>query len=119
MKNFFSAIILSVISLLALSQDHPDWVGGYPDGCTSITIGKLATSDGSVITSHTDDSHRRRSWVDIVPEQKHKNGDSVVMYKRVPCDSFAMPTYAHIPIGKIPQVKQTYHFPTNDYIVPE
>jgi hypothetical protein len=27
----------------------------YPDECTSITAGKLATSDGSVITSHTED----------------------------------------------------------------
>lgn len=115
MKNIFFTILLSLLSLLIYCQDHPDWVGGYPDGCTSITIGKNATADGSVITSHTDDSHRTRSWVNIVPEQKHKNGDSLVMYKRVPCDSFAMPTYAHIPIGKIPQAKQTYQYINTAY----
>ncbi|RLD65124.1 MAG: peptidase C69, partial [Bacteroidetes bacterium] len=51
----------------ALSAQQEDWEGGYADGCTSITVGKGATIDGSVITSHTDDSHRTRSWMDVVP----------------------------------------------------
>ena len=97
------------------SQNKPDWVGEFPDACTSITVGKLASADGSVITSHTDDSHRTRSWVDIVPEQKHSNGDSVQMYKRVAYDSLAMPAYAHIPIGKIPQEKHTYQYLNTAY----
>ncbi len=37
------------------------------------------------------------------------------MYKRVACDSFAMPTYAHVPIGEIPQVKETYQFLNTAY----
>jgi len=88
-----------------IGQELPDWEGGFPDGCTSITCGKLATVDGSVITSHTDDSHRTRSWIDVVPPIYHKKGDMVPMYKRLPCDSFAMPTYAHNKIGEIPQVE--------------
>ncbi len=97
------------------AQDLPDWEGGYPDGCTSITCGRLATADGSVITSHTDDSHRTRSWVDIVPAQTHPKGATTDMYKRVPCDSFAMPTYAHNKIGEIPQVKSTYGYINTAY----
>ena len=99
----------------ATGQDKPDWEGGYADGCTSITCGKLATVDGSVITSHTDDSHRTRSWIDVVPPMEHKKGATMPMYKRVPCDTFAMPTYAHNKIGEIPQVDFTYGYLNTAY----
>lgn len=93
----------------------PDWEGGYADGCTTITAGKRATADGSVITSHTDDSHRTRSWMDITPAKIHPEGSTTPMYKRVACDSFAMPAYSHIPIGSIPQVEKTYQFLNTAY----
>ncbi len=105
---------LAMISLSMVAQ-HPDWEGGYADGCTTVTIGKAATSDGSVITSHTDDSHRTRSWMDVVPAKKHPRGAKTTMYKRVPVDSFKMPAYGHIPIGQIPQVKNTYQFLNTAY----
>jgi dipeptidase len=95
--------------------DKSDWEENTPDGCTSITAGKLATADGSVITSHTDDSHRTRSWIDIVPEMKHKKGSTTPMYKRMACDTFAMPTYQHKKIGEIPQVKKTYGYVNTAY----
>jgi len=106
-----SILLFSVL----LSAQRPDWVDGYADGCTSITLGKKATTDGSVITSHTDDSHRTRSWMEVVPTRKHSNTATSPMYKRVPCDSFAMPTYSHIPIGEIPQVKETNQFLNTAY----
>jgi len=112
----YRLLLLAFLSFSTFAwAQHPDWEGGYADGCTSITAGKLATVDGSVITSHTDDSHRTRSWMDIVPAQKYKKGEYVTMYKRVPCDSFAMPTYAHNPIGEIPQLKETYQYLNTAY----
>jgi dipeptidase len=98
-----------------MGQERADWEGGFPDGCTSITCGRLATVDGSVITSHTDDSHRTRSWIDVVPAKKHAKGEMEAIYKRVPCDTFAMPTYAHEKIGEIPQVKYTYGYINTAY----
>ncbi len=98
-----------------ISQDKSDWEGGFPDECTTITLGDLATFDGSVITSHTDDSHRTRSWIDIVPVKDHKPDATVTMYNRVACDSFAMPTYAHEKIGEIPQVAHTYGYINTAY----
>ncbi len=116
MKKPFLTLLISVFILSVYAQaDKSDWEAGIPDGCTSITVGKKATADGSVITSHTDDSHRTRSWIDIVPEKKHEKNAKSTMYKRVACDSFAMPSYAHNPIGDIPQIEKTYGFVNTAY----
>jgi dipeptidase len=108
-------VILGTLLSGDLLAQQPDWEVGFPDGCTSITAGKLATVDGSVITSHTDDSHRTRSWMDIQPARKHPRGSMTTMYKRVPYDSLAMPSYQHIPIGEIPQVRQTHQYVNTAY----
>jgi len=119
MNRLSTALVLILFLSLQIGdsfgQEKPDWVGGYPDGCTSITCGKLATTDGSIITSHTDDSHRTRSWIDVIPAMEHKKGDMMPMYKRVPCDTFDMPTYAHNEIGEIPQVDVTYGYLNTAY----
>jgi len=100
----------------AYSQvDKSDWEGGFPEGCTSITVGKAASFDGSVITSHTDDSHRTRSWMDIQPAKSHAPGSTITMYKRMASDSLVMPTYYHKPIGALRQVENTYGFINSAY----
>ena len=101
--------------LFAGETDKPDWEGGVPEGCTTITVGCKATADGSVITSHTCDSHRTRSWLDITPAKKHKKGSKATIVKRAPYDSLAMPTYKHDVAGKIPQVEHTYGFINTAY----
>jgi dipeptidase len=100
----------------ATSQvDKTDWVGNEPDGCTSITCGRLATIDGSVITSHTDDSHRTRSSIFIQPAKDYPEGAMCDITKRVPCDTFAMPLYVYKKIGEIPQVSHTYAYVNSAY----
>ncbi|MCK5346222.1 MAG: C69 family dipeptidase, partial [Candidatus Heimdallarchaeota archaeon] len=111
-----STFLLSITVLIsAFAQDKSDWKGGVPEGCTSITVGKLASSDGSVMTSHTDDSHRTRSWMDIIPAKTFKPGSKTPMYKRTATDSLAMPAYLHTKIGEIPQVENTYGFINTAY----
>ncbi|MCG8410520.1 MAG: C69 family dipeptidase [Bacteroidales bacterium] len=107
------ALAFSITTLKA--QDKSDWKGGVPEGCTSITVGKLASADGSVITSHTDDSHRTRSWMDVQPAKDYKSGVTTPMYKRTADNSKAMPTYKHEKIGEIPQVAHTYKFINTAY----
>ena len=114
LKIFFVLILTAGFTNLP-AQDKADWKGGVPEGCTSITVGKDATVDGSVITSHTDDSHRTRSWMDIVPAKDHKEGATTPMYKRKSTDSLTMPAYAHYKIGEIPQVEHTYKFINTAY----
>jgi len=113
-KAIIIPLFLTVIAMTAAGQ-RADWEGGFPDGCTSVTAGRKATADGSVITSHTDDSHRTRSWMDIWPPMEHPRGSTTTMYKRVPDDSLVMPAYSHIPIGEIPQVRRTYGFVNTAY----
>ncbi len=105
--------IILIFSLSA--QDKSDWVYEFPDGCTSITVGKEASADGSVITSHTDDSHRTRSWADVVPARDYKKNDMAPMYKREACYDFEMPTNKHVQIGEIPQVRHTFAFLNTAY----
>ncbi len=111
----FTILVFVLFSFQSYTQDKSDWEGGVPEGCTSITVGKLASTDGSVMTSHTDDSHRTRSWMDIIPAKDHEANETVVMYKRIAFDSLAMPSYKHLPIGTIPQVNHTFGFVNSAY----
>jgi len=120
MKDHFPKILVFVVVYLLFfisvtAQEHPDWENFSPDGCTSITVGRLATADGSVITSHTDDSHRTRSWINVILMKKHNRNENTPLYKRIPFDSLAMPTYKHIQIGEIPQVNVTYGYINTAY----
>lgn len=101
--------------LLAWQTDEPDWVDGYPDGCTSITVGRAASADGSVITSHTCDSHRTQAWLSIMPPMDFPDGTKQEMVKRIADDSKAMPAYAYTPTGTIPQAEHTYGYINTAY----
>lgn len=77
--------------------------------CTSIMVGKNASADGSVITSHTCDSWYR-TWMQIVPAKDHKSDAKNTifngrMHTQSPLDSTKM--YQK---GEIPQVAHTYRF---------
>ena len=73
--------------------------------CTDIMVGKLASTDGSVITSHTVDG-RYDSRIIIVPAADHEAGTMAPVYENI--------VYAdHIPLvklGEIPQVAHTYKY---------
>lgn len=92
-------------------QDQVDEISGSME-CTTITVGKKATADGSVFTSHTDDSHRTRTNILIVPAQDHPEGTTVKMYKRQNAseEPGKMAHYQNIEIGEIPQVPHTYKY---------
>jgi dipeptidase len=109
-------IFLLMYALQTFAQiDKSDWIGNEPDGCTSITCGKLATVDGSVITSHTDDSHRTRSSINIQAARDYPAGTMCDITKRVPCDTVAMPLYIYKKVGEIPQVSHTHAYVNSAY----
>jgi dipeptidase len=120
-KIFLSYLSLALLFLpLAAAQslsdkNRPDWLGRRPDGCTSITVGKLATADGSVITSHTCDSHRTEGNLNIIPARTYKTGTWQTLLKRTNDDSLAMPAYKYIPSGRIEQPPQTHGYINTAY----
>lgn len=118
MNRFLNYYLFGLCVLImgsANAQDKSDWQNGVPEGCTTITVGKLATIDGSVITSHTDDSHRTRAWMDVTPSKKHNKGSKFSLYERSAYDSLSMPTYQHVKIGEIDQVANTFQYVNTAY----
>lgn len=68
--------ILFGASLLAqapLEIDPDD--SDFSESCTSIMVGKKASTDGSVMTAHTCDSNYR-TWLEIAASKSYKEGDS-------------------------------------------
>jgi dipeptidase len=84
--------------------------------CTSVLVGKLASVDGSTMTSHSCDSGSDRTWINVVPHKKHKPGEMCKIYfqsKRTsgPDDDDRME------MGEIPQVRETYAYINTAYAV--
>ncbi len=50
------------------------------ESCTSILVGRLASADGSTMTSHSCDSGTDRTWMTIVPGAAHKPGEMEKVY---------------------------------------
>ncbi|MDR1182948.1 MAG: C69 family dipeptidase, partial [Bacteroidales bacterium] len=108
-------MLLLALSHIALFAQTDDSFESIKDECTTITMGKKATDDGSVRTSHTDDSHRTRSNIFITPAKTHAPNATVTMYKRIWCDTTKMRTYYNDSIGVIPQIQQTYAYINSAY----
>jgi dipeptidase len=80
------------------------------DGCTTVTVGKSASFDGSVMTSHTMDGHQDRVWIDIVPAKNHPVGAMKTVMKRIEIDTTAMPSHLWQPAGEIPEAAHTFGY---------
>ncbi|MBN2103934.1 C69 family dipeptidase [bacterium] len=115
MKFIHNLCLFLIIVIQVFASDSSDREDGRPDGCTTITVGKDASEDGSVMTSHTCDSHRTRSWLDIKPARKHSKESLAVIRKRELDDSRAMPAYKHTPVGEMAQVPLTHGFINTAY----
>jgi len=77
------------------------------DGCTDIVVGKMASVDGSVITSHTGCCEECR--VHVVPAQTFKAGEMAPVYYGLQDVRKPLREYGEI-IGYIPQVERTYAY---------
>ncbi len=118
----FALVFLFLVALSSLvtqgnfrESDTQRWESEF-ENCTSILVGKLASVDGSTMTSHSCDSSTDRTWINIVPHKKHRSGDTAKLYfesKRTkgPDDP------DRLDIGEIPQVAETYAFINTAYPV--
>ena len=93
-----------------VAGDDPE----YLESCTSIMAGREATTDGSVITSHTCDAWYR-TWIDIVPAQDHKAGEKDKVYKGTLHTSTPRSREGVTLAGEIPGVPHTYAYLNTAY----
>jgi dipeptidase len=121
-KSFHNIHRLILIFLLVFSIQTQ---AQYPDSdyenqnqvgkCTSIMAGRLATTDGSVITSHTCDGPYR-TWLEVFPHMKYEKGTAHPVYSGTlnPREtSWDMRNV--IKTGEIPEAEETFAFLNTAY----
>jgi dipeptidase len=91
------------------------FLAGEARACTSIMVGRKASADGSVMTSHTCDSHDGSSQIFIVPAKKHAPGEEVLLTRRQPDNTGPMKRQGRKPTGSIPQVAETFGYIAGEY----
>jgi dipeptidase len=111
------AILLLVSGLVQISAQRPqenflDWE--EPDSCTSIMVGRLASTDGSVMTAHSCDGNYR-TWVNIVPRKTHPEGEKTKIYHGFLHNETPWDMRDVTEVGEIPQVKETYAYLNTAY----
>jgi dipeptidase len=85
-----------------------------PEGCTSITAGRLATADGSVITCHTCDGNYR-TWLNIVPHRTYDKGAVRKIYWGNLHTEYSTDMRGKILKGEIPEAEETYSYLNTAY----
>lgn len=84
------------------------------DACTSIMVGKQASTDGSVMTSHTCDSWYR-TWISIEPAKDYPRDTIMSIYEGLMHTEHPKDMTGVKEKGTIPQVRHTYRFLNTAY----
>jgi len=109
-------IFLSCFSFIANAQ-YPDIETdgpGYGENCTTIMVGRLASTDGSVMTSHSCDGNYR-TWLEIFPHKKFEKGTMHPVYSGMLHTEEAWDMTKITLKGEIPEVAETYSFLNTAY----
>ena len=113
MKKTLSIVVTALLLALPTTgnaqNEEFDSDGKTPLSCTSIMVGKKASTDGSVITSHTCDSWYR-TWMKMVPAKDHKAGTKTAIYEGRMHTQSAEDSTKMYKKGEIPQVSHTFRF---------
>ena len=99
--------LITVLLVGVFSSEQEEKTDFAYDACTDIIVGKDASVDGSVITSHTGCCPECR--VHVVPAQTFKKGAMAPVYYGLQDVRKPLHKYGKI-IGTIPQVKKTYAY---------
>lgn len=102
------AIAFSLMPSVAKSQVSE------PESCTSIMVGKNASTDGSVITSHTCDGNYR-TWMDVVPANAYDHDTIAEVYTGRMHTDLSTGSRGMKLKGTVPQPGKTYRFLNTAY----
>ena len=107
-------LILIAFAILPLNGFSQAEYLNQKESCTSIMVGKKASTDGSVITSHTCDG-RYRTWLEVVPAANHADSSvHKVYWGTMQTASNKDKTGLELK-GEIAQVAQTYAYLNTAY----
>jgi dipeptidase len=109
--TFLSLLLFSCFVLFAQQNPGDPYFG---ETCTSIMVGKQATTDGSVITAHTCDGNYR-TWVRMEPAADYADTAVCKIYKGTLHTETPWDTRNLVVAGEIPQVAHTYAFLNTAY----
>ena len=101
-------LLLTVLPMLVAAQVN------HKESCTSIMVGKRASTDGSVITSHTCDG-RYRTWMAVEPAQKAEKGRKHTVRKGTLHTVTADDTTGVREVGAIGMAEATYAYLNTAY----
>ncbi len=87
---------------------------GYGENCTTIMVGRLASTDGSVMTSHSCDGNYR-TWLEIFSHQKYENGTMHPVYSGMLNTEEAWDMTKVTKKGEIPEVAETFAYLNTAY----
>jgi len=110
-------VLSSFLILFSFSfqiNEEEEGFGKPFQGCTSIMAGRLATTDGSVITAHSCDGNYR-TWVRIEPSHTYPEGATTKIYHGLLHTETSWDKRRVVEQGEIPQVKKTYAFLNTAY----
>ena len=108
MKKILLIISFSVIAIWAGAQEYDG------QSCTSIMVGRKASADGSVITSHTCDG-RYRTWAYMEPARDHEPGTMHKVLRGTMKTKFHGDTVGVKVMGEIPEAAHTYAYLNTAY----
>ncbi|TCN62061.1 dipeptidase [Acetobacteroides hydrogenigenes] len=115
MKRSFKGIVLLSLGILtgigAFAQPDDPYFG---ETCTSILVGKKASADKSVITSHTCDGSYR-TWLNVVPAATYPDTAKHLVYKGSLKTESVTDNNGLTLAGSIPQVNQTFAYLNTAY----
>ncbi|MDY0200918.1 MAG: C69 family dipeptidase [Tenuifilaceae bacterium] len=118
MKRIFSLMLACSLALFqyAGAQSIFDQMSDpyFGESCTSILVGKKASTDGSVITSHTCDG-RYRTWATIEKGQVFAKDTVTAIYKGLLKTETPWDMRNVKMAGVIPQAKETFTFFNTGY----
>lgn len=114
-RNFYRMSLMAFSFFLAttilFAQERENY---YSESCTSIMVGKDASADGSVMTSHTCDAYYR-TWLEFVPAQEHEPGTMHPVRWGTMHTSSAWSEENIIVKGEIPEAEKTYAYLNTAY----
>ena len=104
---FLMAVMMS--ATMSAQVDEQTKEGMQRMSCTSIMVGKKASADGSVITSHTCDSWYR-TWMEVVPAKDYTKDTVTAIYDGRMHTQSALDSTKMYRKGVIPQVRHTFRY---------